>query len=457
MISSFHWLLAAILLASASLPARAADETTEEIQRLRALIGELDQKLRVLERKQELKDEEAAAAAKSAPKVTLNDRGFTLASADGANSVRLRGLVQLDSRTFFGDEGVGRHAFVLRRARLISEGVLAKNYGFQFVTEFGGSSVSIIDANLTYNFSPALQLKVGKFKSPIGIELLQSDSWTFFTERSLATNLVPNRDLGLQLGGDVFGGKLNYAAGVFNGLPDGGSSSNADFDNSKEFAGRVLFSPFKDQESAWSGLSLGIAGSIGDQNTTAGRPAGYRTDGQQTFFSYAAPVVADGDTWRLSPQLDFRHGPFGLQGEFTRSTINVRPNVTGPAVELSNEAWNLAAGYVLTGEKSSYGGVVPASNFDPAAGTWGAWEVVARVSQLDVDDAAFPLFASPATNASRATSFGVGLNWYPAKAVAVKIDYFQTDFDLDVAAPPIPAALLQQDEQVFITRFQLGF
>ena len=29
------------------------------------------------------------------------------------------------------------NAFVLRRARLISEGQFAKNYGFQFATEFG--------------------------------------------------------------------------------------------------------------------------------------------------------------------------------------------------------------------------------------------------------------------------------------------------------------------------------
>ena len=73
----------------------------------------------------------------------------------------------------------------------------------------------------------ALQLKFGKFKSPVGLELLQSDSWTFFNERSIVTNLVPNRDLGVQAAGDVFGNTLNYTVRVFNGVPDAANSGNA--------------------------------------------------------------------------------------------------------------------------------------------------------------------------------------------------------------------------------------
>jgi hypothetical protein len=40
---------------------------------LRAQIGQLDQKLKVLERKQEIKDEDAAASAKATPKIALTD------------------------------------------------------------------------------------------------------------------------------------------------------------------------------------------------------------------------------------------------------------------------------------------------------------------------------------------------------------------------------------------------
>jgi phosphate-selective porin OprO/OprP len=425
---------------------------------LREQVSALEQQLKVLSRQIELR-EEAAAAAPAAPKVTISDKGLTVASADGANSIKFRGLVQLDSRLFFNDGGLVNNAFVLRRARIITEGTFAKNYSYQLVPEFGGNAASILDANFTVGVSKALQFKFGKFKVPVGLELLQSDAWTFLNERSLVSNLVPNRDVGIQASGDVLNGTLNYTVGVFGGVPDGGSSSNTDFDNEKEFVARVISSPFKnDAGSAWQGLSFGVSGSIAREKTTAGRTAGYRTDGQQTFFAYNAATIADGQNWRISPQVDYRNGSFGAIGEYVVSTVNVRPSATGAKAELQNKAWQLAAGYVLTGEDSSYAGVVPATNFDFAAGTWGAFEVTGRYARLEIDDAAFPLFASASTSAHSASSFGVGLNWYLSKAVVFKLDYYQTAFGFNAAAPVISGTpLLRQDEQVFISRFQLSF
>ena len=134
----------ALLASLAFLPAVQADELSD----LRATLQALEQKIAVLERKQEIRDEAAAAAAPTTPKITVNDKGVTLASADGANSVKLRGLVQLDARTFFNDGGIVNNSFVLRRARIIAEGTFAKNFSFQIVPEFGGGSPAIVDANL---------------------------------------------------------------------------------------------------------------------------------------------------------------------------------------------------------------------------------------------------------------------------------------------------------------------
>src|SRR5205823_4309667 len=120
--------------------------------------------------------------------------------------------------------------------------------------------------------------------------------------------------------------------------------------------------------------------------------------------------------------------------------------------------WQLTAGYVLTGEDSSYNGVVPRTNFDWSAGTWGAFEIVARYAELKVDDAAFPLYASAASNPDRARSFGLGLNWYLSKAVVFKIDGYQTRFGFNSLAPAVSTSqILRQKEQAFITRFQLAF
>lgn len=445
-----------VILALVSIRHARADERDEAIQSLREQIRLLDQKLRVLERKSELKEEEAASAAKTIPKVTINDKGLTLASADGANSFKLRGLVQLDARTFFNDGGIMNNSFVLRRARIIAEGTLAKNFAFQLVPEFGGSATSLLDANLSVTLSKAITLKAGKFKFPVGYELLQSDSWTFFNERALPTNLVPNRDLGVQIGGDLFDGRVSYAAGIFGGVADGASSSNSDFDNEKDVAARIFLTPFaKSENDAFKGLGFGVSGSLGREKTASALTSGYRTPGQQTFFRYRTATVNDGQVWRVSPHFDYRNGPLGLTGEYVTSVVNVRPAVGSPKTELTNKAWQVAAGYVLTGENSSYSGVVPKTNFDLAGGTWGAFEVAARFENLRVDASAFPLFADPAASANEASTVGVGLNWYLSKAVRATFDYYQTAFENNLPVPSV--ALLRQDEKAFITRFQVAF
>jgi len=445
-----------LLTAAVAAGLRAAPADAREITELKEQLRQLAARLEALEQRQA-----ASPPAPAAPeaRVTASDRGVSMGSADGANAVRLRGLVQADSRWFFGDGGAGRDAFVLRRARIIAEGVLARNFSFQLVSEFGGSSTSILDANVNVALTPALQVRAGKFKVPVGMELLQSDTWTFLNERSIVTNLVPGRDLGVQAWGDLAGGRVQYAVGVFNGVPDGATTTNTDFDNEKDVAGRVWLSPFRaDRDSPLRGLSFGLAGSAGRQQTAAGRTSGYRTDGQQAFFSYLPGVVADGRTWRVSPQFDFRSGPFGLLGEYVVSGVAVRPASGVPVARLRHDAWQLAAGYVLTGEDSAPTGVSPRTNLSVADGTWGAFELTGRIARVDVDDAAFPLLASAASSASEATAFGLGLNWYLSKAAALKLSYYQTAFDLARGAPAVPASpLLRQDEKAFITRLQLGF
>ncbi len=448
--------LAPALLASLSLlPTTRADELSD----LKETLKVLEQKILVLERKQEIKDEAAAAAAPTTSKVSVTDKSVTLSSADAANSLRIRGLVQLDNRVFFGDGGsVANNSFVLRRARLIIEGTFDKQFSYQIVPEFGGATPSIMDANFTWTLAPEFGLKFGRFKAPVGLELLQSDSWTFFNERSVATLLVPNRDLGILAQGDVLGNKLNYTVGIVGGVADGANTTNSDFDNEKEVDGRLFATPFRDDAgSPLQGLGFGIAGTYGRAKGTNGRTAGIRTDGQQSIFSYLASTITDGPNWRVTPQLDYRYGPFGLQSEYVLSVVNVRPSTTGKLSQLENKAWQVSAGYVLTGENSSYNGVVPANDFNLSKGTWGAFEVTARYANLKIDDSAFPLFANPITSINESTGQAIGLNWYLSKAVRFTFDYYQNQFDRISTAPPTANPILGHDEKVFISRFQLAF
>src|SRR5689334_10636987 len=73
---------------------------SEELEKLRGLVEALDQKIRVLERKNELADEAADARKKETPVVKASEKGFGLQSADGQHEIRLRGLLQADGRAF---------------------------------------------------------------------------------------------------------------------------------------------------------------------------------------------------------------------------------------------------------------------------------------------------------------------------------------------------------------------
>ena len=53
------------------------------------------------------------------------------------------------------------------------------------------------------------------------------------------------------------------------------------------------------------------------------------------------------------------------------------------------------------------------ANFDPAAGTYGALQVVARYSHVTIDESAFTAGLAAAGSSREADSFIVGVNWYP--------------------------------------------
>ena len=431
----------------------------------RAQILAPDQKARMLERQRELDQDNAAAAAKSQPRLTVGANGVTFSSADTNFAVSLRGILQVDSRTFPADDGMkGNDTFLLRRARPILQGTVFRDCDFVFVPDFGGSTVQIFDADLNYRWRPELQLQAGKFKSPVGLEHLQADVNTSFNERSLVTDLVPNRDVGVELHGDLFGGAVSYAAGIFDGAPDyNGATTNADYEDNKAFAGRFFCQPWKSSGvAALQGLGFGLGGSYevdrAATNTATGLTPGYTTDGQQKFFSYSSGVFANGTHWRLAPQAFYYYGPFGLLGEYAISHQQVTKQAIGAApvasADLQNTAWEISGGWVLTGEDASYNGVTPKHPFDPQNGQWGAWQIVARYARLDVDQNAFPTFASYGSSASSARAWSVGLNWYLNQDIRVNTSFSRTTFSgYTGASPAVPA----QPENVLFTRLQLAF
>jgi len=424
---------------------------------LEAQVNELDQQIRILQRLRELAADSAAAAAKEkvTPTASAKD-GFSLKSADGKYLLRFRGYFQSDGRLFPGTELTGGiDNLLIRRARPIVEATVGRYFDFRLMPDFGGTTPAIFDAYWDGKFAPQFTVRAGKFKPPLGLERLQSATDISFAERGLPTNLVPSRDIGLQLAGDFSEGVLAYQLGIFNGVPDLANGGD-DLSNAKDFAARVFVQPFK--RGSLQGLGFGLAGSTGFERgspAATGLPT-YRTPGQQSLFRYTSStttpannVFANGERTRLSPQGYFYTGALGLLGEYVVSRNEVTQ--AGLSAKLEHAAWQAIGSFFLTGEKAGFRSPTPKRPFDLKEGGFGALELVGRYGELSLDPAAFPVYASASSSAQKAKAWGVGVNWHFTRAVKFAVNYERTTFTGGAAAGD------REPENAVITRFQTSF
>jgi phosphate-selective porin OprO/OprP len=516
-------LLASILLTAGiiSSPVISYAADSKELEDLRSQIEELKQAVKVLDRKSEIAVEDSAAAKKKDAVVKASEKGFSIESADGKNTIKFNGLLQADYRYFDsgyrdvrGRDNVGTYntegftdsndSALLRRVRPTIQGTLGGKYDYRFTPDFGGGSATVVDSYIDAKLSPFFKVRAGKFKSFVGLERLQSGGDIRFVERSYVTNaILPNRDLGIAVHGDLFGEKLNYAVGIVNGVADGGNiTTGTEYNDAKEWTGRLFATPFKDDVNALSGLGFGVAATYtdfrGDKNydasgtnaadaTRNGLPS-YVTEGQQTFFRYGSSTVADGERLRVSPQAYYYNGPWGVIGEYAWLKQDVAINsgsstatsiVSGTHKTLNHDAWNIGATYILTGEDNSFKGIKPKNNFDFDKGTWGAWEAGVRYSELNIDDdtfkapdgsgyaatgsAASTAFANRTASAKSAQTWTAGINWYLDQNTKFQLNYLNTSFDggaiIGGGSTTTSAANVKDraDERAIIGRIQISY
>ena len=377
--------------------------------------------------------------------ISAGGGGFLLTSPDGDFVLKLRGYVQTDARFFLQDQPSAIDTFTLRRVRPIFEGTVYKLFDFRIMPDFGGGTTVLQDAYMDAKFASVFKLRFGKAKAPFGLERLQSATDIEFIERSLATNLVPNRDLGVQIYGSFAAEKVGYQVAVMNGVVDGGSA-DTDTGQSKDLIARIFLTPV-------NGFGFGVAYSTGSQlgSAASANLPSYKTSGQQTFFKYRSSALpetttlANGTRYRYSPQFYIYRGPLGFLGEYVFSSQEVRTSLL--ADKIGNSAWNLYATFVLTGEPAAYKAFAPKNAFDPGNGKFGAFEATFRYSRLDVDNDAFPIFADPASAASLAKNWTAGINWYLNQNVKFVFNYDHTSFEGGNL----------KTEKLFLTRFQLAF
>ena len=357
--------------------------------------------------------------------------GFVIQSDAGDYRLQVGLLVQADGRFALDDENAAVvNTFALRRVRPYLRGQVAQRFEFFVNPDFAGGTLVVQDAYLDTRFSPAFVVRLGKAKTPFGLERLISVSNILFLERALPSALVPNRDVGIQVFGDLPGGVVSYAAGILNGVPDG-ANGDLDTNDGKDLAGRIAIRPFGSEPARpLSGLTLAMGGTTGIQS---GALATIRTPMlQQNFLTYVG-ASADGRLSRYSPQASYYFKRASALAEYVHTRVPVRRGAVRQ--DVTHTGWQIAGGLVLTrGDVATERGVRPRHSFDFGHGHLGALQVGARYHTLAVDEGAIGLGLPSAGSSRKAEAWTVGLNWYLTPHLKYVVNFERTEFDGNAVA-----------------------
>ena len=467
----------AALFYSLNAPAIAADmeDLIDKLREKGVLSEEEYQEMRTsvrAERRQEAletaRNVDAKEKAKDNPKVTMGP-GLRIESGDGQHSIAVTGRLQFDYRDLPNEYGSFNDrdssslgdGFEVRRARIGVNGKMFNDITYEVITNTVGTGDLIDTAWLNLGYVKPVQLRMGRFKQPFGLEQLTSSNNIDFMERSYADQLVPGKKLGAMLHGEPIVG-ITYAVSHFQ--QDSRQQSEGDGFQS---AARVTLNAA--QLVKWSDavIHLGVAGTDGHyqirpavssqtnsgvQTATRATIVGFNSENRGLSNVYRAQIggsapgangafagAADEIAANVSKEmrgleLALAYGPVKLQGEMVTASYDATHQSAGQTVVGDVDADYVELIWNITGEKWSeayrggiFSGIKPNNNFKPGSGL-GAWQIGARFSTYDASDIQNSGTSSREQNADKGETLTIGLNWLLNTNVRFMLNYADTKF-----------------------------
>ncbi len=426
-----------------------ASVDAQDRQEMRQKIQQMEQRLDELEKTEDEKDDESKP---NDLRVYFSDGSGKLnwETADGRFSGELGGRIMYDWTVgsiddSLEDAGISdADGTEFRRARLFTEGSLY-DIGYKFQVDFAGAPVELKSVYLDFPTPiEGASLKVGKFKEDMSLAEKTSSKYITMMARPILTEWAGGRDLGAQLGGGAVDGRLHYGIGVFRAdNVVAGRSSVSDGDH--KVTGRVAFLPWT-QDDMSKYLHVGASGSVAslDNSSTSSEDHEPEVHLADDFVDTGAFGPTKGDT-RVGLETALTVESFTISSEYMQRTYDV-DGVSDPTFD----SWYVESSYFLTGEVRPYDGgefdrVSPASNFLTDGGT-GAWEVAARYSTMDLND------AGAGVTGGETDIITLGLNWYLNPSVRIMTNFTNADVT-DAAGNPG----VNGDGNFLSMRFQIDF
>ena len=368
------------------------------------------------------------------------NNGLRIDSADRNFRVAIGGRIHNDWAVFSsanrveGAVGPLQDGVEFRRTRLHVNGEIYRNVNFRAEYDWGGGP-TIKDLYVGVSDLPVVgNVRVGHFKEPFTLDEPTSDNNTTFMERALPNAFAPSRNTGLMFHDALTKQRMTWQLGVFRDTDDFGDNSA---DGKYNLTGRVTGRPWY-QDGGRKLVHAGFAYSR--RKATTGQ---FRLSGRPE--AHLAPRFVDTGSFdgktlhMIGTELALVNGPVSLQSEYVRAFVT-RPN----ANRVDFSSLYVQGSYFLTGEHRTYendtavfGRISPKQNFEGIGQGWGAWEIAARYSRLNLDDQ--PIFGGKLQDVT------LGLNWYLNPNTRVMWNYVHAD-RIDTGRA-----------NIFQTRFQVDF
>jgi phosphate-selective porin OprO/OprP len=383
-----------------------------------------------------------AAACGPANAYDLEDWPVHYAFGDGTD-IGLTGVYRYDINEFSDDRRPDRSdafddAHTNRRKEL---GIVLKKKGvYEAIVDYEYQGKTWLDTNVRVQSKPFVGSDIGAFrfgysKTPVSLEGATGTKATSFLELALpAQAIFEGRRTGIDW-------QFERPAYIANAGYYWGQDLLGDNDGTT-VGGRLAWTPHKADGDV---IHLGIAASREDRDgTTDGRGVHHDPSvriGTPPETGLTPVRLVDTGVLSKAGRVDrsglealWIGGPWSVQGELLRADVSR----FGADPDFSARGGYVFGSWVPTGESRPYSGG-NTGNIKPK-GKWGAWELLLRYSELDLDDGA--------VQGGKEHDWTLGANWYLTRHFKFQANYIQATSD---------KGNLPLDPRIFELRAQIYF
>jgi phosphate-selective porin OprO and OprP len=387
--------LAVVLILSAIAAPAVGEEavTREEFDQLKSELAELKSRAVPLELDQA---GEGGAPAGEPVFGEYWDDGLHAVSRDGTFDVRIGGRIHIDGAFFRTDEKIRSAAAAIpgndpfesgwevRHPRIYLKGRIYNDFIYKLQYTFSDGTVG--DAFLGAAGVPVLGTVIfGKAARAFGNDPGPNSNYTLFMEYANTIIFGAGGQVGVAAGSPVIGNRISWAAQVFQFVDGKGLRTEDNYNLNARLTGLPWYRD-GGREMLHLGTSYSYRSSKDDYRLWAqpeNHLAPYLVDTGDIAIERANLFVLEG-AWVT--------GPFSLESEWYSSLVEREDGLSS----LFFSGFYVQSSLFLTGESrgtqyvTSYGEfdspVEPDRDFSLRGGGWGAWQLTARYSWIDLND-----------------------------------------------------------------------